>query len=58
MPWYWTDDLAPMLVSKGKMSPEAAEDMRKSPVAIRRREMTIDEAVEGLIEDDEIPLAA
>ena len=58
MPWYWTDVLAPLLVSKGKMTLEAAEDLRKSPVAIRRRETTIDEAVEGMIEDDEIPLAA
>ena len=58
MPWYWTDDLAPLLVSQGKMTPEAAEEMSKSPVAIKRREATIDEAVEVMVEDDEIPLAA
>ena len=57
MPWYWIDELARILVSHGTLSEFAAAQMVAVPVAIRREEMTIEDAAHGLLEDDEIPLA-
>lgn len=58
VPWYWTDDIARLLVASGRISDEAANTMASVPVAFRRQEPTIESAAQGLIDDDEIPLAA
>lgn len=58
MPWYWTDDIAEYLQTQGKLSEEAVRRMATVPVGIRRDEVSIEAASAGLLEDDEIPLAA
>ncbi len=58
VPWYWTDDLGRILVSEGLISEHAAAQLETSPVAIRRAEPSIEEAALGMVDDDEIPLAA
>lgn len=58
MPWYWTDDLARVLRDEATIPMEVAERLESAPVAIRRDESTIEAAVQGMLEDDEIPLAA
>lgn len=58
MPWYWTDDLARVLVSKGTIPERIAAEISATPVAIRRTEDTLEAAAYGYLDDDEIPLAA
>ena len=58
MPWYWTDDLAQVLVSDGMISQVTASELTISPVAYRRDETTIEAAAKALLDDNEIPLAA
>ncbi len=58
MPWYWTDDLGRFLVSEGIISERVAAHLEASPIAIRRVEASIEEAALGMVDDDEIPLAA
>lgn len=58
MPWYWTDDLSRILFSEGLISKQAAVQLETSPVAIRRVETSLEEAVRGMVDDDEVPLAA
>ena len=58
MPWYWTDDLAQALVRQGMISQSTASELTTAPVAYRRDETTVEEAASGLLDDDEIPLAA
>lgn len=58
MPWYWTDDLARVLVTDGNINEKTALVLAAQPVAIRREESTIEAAAIGLLDDDEIPLAA
>ncbi len=58
MPWYWTDDLSRILLSEGLISDKAALSLASSPVAVRRDEMSIEAAAQGMADDDEIPLAA
>lgn len=58
MPWYWSDDLAEVLVAESVISPCLATELSTTPVAYRREEETVEEAGRGLVDDDEIPLAA
>lgn len=58
MPWYWTDDVAEVMMSKGRLSACEASSLISRPVGIRSSCQTIEEAIEGFLEDGEIPLAA
>lgn len=58
MPWYWTDEVAPVLVAEGSIDAEAAARLIRLPVAFRSEHETVEEAAAGLAEDGEIPLAA
>lgn len=58
MPWYWTDDFAPVLLADGAISDEVASALVRSPVAYRSDSEAVEEAVRELMEDGEIPLAA
>lgn len=58
MPWYWTDDIARMLIEADRIKAEAVGPMLSVPTAIRRDEATIEAAAQALLDDDEIPLAA
>lgn len=58
MPWYWTDDLARHLLDNGRISPDRAEMIARTPVAIRSEEEDIDRAAGEVLDEDESPLAA
>ncbi len=58
MPWYWTDEIAEVLRDKIRISEAEARRLAVVPIAIRRPEGDIVEAALGLLDDDEIPLAA
>ena len=58
MPWYWTDDIARALIEAGRITADAAGTMLSVPTAIRRDEPSLEAAMQALLEDDEIPLAA
>jgi len=58
VPWYWTDDIARALIEAGRLTVDAAGSLMSVPTAIRREESSIEAAAQGLLDDDEIPLAA
>jgi hypothetical protein len=58
MPWYWTDEVAPVLIAKGSIDAEVAAKLISLPVAHRSEHDTVEEAARELMEDGEIPLAA
>ena len=58
MPWYWTDDIARMLIETGRIDADAVTAMLSIPTAIRRDEANIETAAQALLDDEEIPLAA
>lgn len=58
MPWYWTDDVANLMVATGRLSAADAAALIARPVGIRSTGTTIEDAIEGFLEDGEIPLAA
>jgi hypothetical protein len=58
MPWYWTDEVAPVLIADGSIDAEAAATMASLPVAHRSEHDTVEDAARELLEDGEIPLAA
>jgi len=58
MPWYWTDEVAPVLVANGSIDASVAADLIAVPVAHRSEHDTIEEAAKELMDDGEIPLAA
>lgn len=58
MPWYWTDDVAHVLVANGSLDAAQAAEMITFPVALRSERDTVEEAARELAEDGEIPLAA
>ncbi len=58
MPWYWTDEVAPVLVATGSIDPEVAATLVTLPVAHRSERESIEEAARQLLEDGEIPLLA
>jgi hypothetical protein len=58
MPWYWTDEVAPVLIADGSIDTEVAARLTLLPVAHRSEHDTVEEAAKELMEDGEIPLAA
>lgn len=56
MPWYWTDEVAPVLVANGSIDTEVAAKLRSVPVAHRSDHDTLEEAAKELMDDGEIPL--
>jgi hypothetical protein len=57
MPWYWTDEVAPVLVANGSIDADIAVSMASTPVAHRSERETIEEAAQELMDDGEIPLS-
>ncbi|HEX6220325.1 MAG TPA: hypothetical protein VF115_04470 [Acidimicrobiia bacterium] len=58
MPWYWTDEVAPVLVANGSIDESVAAGLIAVPVAHRSDSETIEDAAQELMDDGEIPLAA
>lgn len=58
MPWYWTDEVAPVLVANGSIDEAVAADLMAIPMAHRSEHETLEEAAQELMDDGEIPLAA
>lgn len=58
MPWYWSDEIARVLVDLDKIDGAVATSLTSMPVAFRRECDTIEMAAEMLLDDDEIPSAA
>lgn len=58
MPWYWSDEVAHVLVANGSIDPGAAAVMIAVPVAHRSEHDSVEEAAKELADDGEIPLAA
>jgi hypothetical protein len=58
MPWYWTDEVAPVLVANGSITDEVAAGLIAIPVAHRSEHDKVEDAVRDLLDDGEIPLAA
>lgn len=58
MPWYWSDELAPVLVANGLIDETMAKGLMSRPVAHRSEQDTIEGAATELLEEDEISLAA
>ena len=58
MPWYWTDEVADVLLATGDIEPALAVPLIAMPVAYRSEHDTIELAAKELIDDGEIPLAA
>lgn len=58
MPWYWTDEVAPVLVADGSIDAEVAATLTALPVAHRSEQDSVEEAAKELMDDGEIPLAA
>lgn len=58
MPWYWSDEVAPVLAANGTIDESVAAKLIALPVAHRSERETIEEAAKELLDDGEIPLAA
>jgi hypothetical protein len=58
VPWYWTDDIARALIDHGRLTVESAGAMLATPVAVKRVEPDLDAAIQAMLDDDEIPIAA
>lgn len=58
MPWYWSDEVASLLVAHGTIEESAAAESIALPVAHRSEHETIEDAAKALLDDGEIPLAA
>lgn len=58
MPWYWSDDVARFLLAGERIDSGLAEQLIRTPVAMRRPEADLESAALGLQDDGEIPLAA
>ncbi len=58
MPWYWTDEIASVLVSRDGITKDDAARLTNMPVAHRSERETIDSAIQELLDEGEIPLAA
>ena len=58
MPWYWTDDIADFLQTNKLVPQEIITGLATAPVAVRRNEVTVEAAALGMLDDEEIPLAA
>lgn len=58
MPWYWTDEVAPVLIAQGNIDEDTAATMISLPVAHRSEHDTVEDAAQELMDEGEIPLAA
>lgn len=58
MPWYWTDEVAPILVANGSIDAAVAAALVSLPIAHRSEHETVEDALQELLDDGEIPLAA
>jgi hypothetical protein len=58
VPWYWTDDIARALIDNGRLTVESAGTLLATPVAVKRVEPDLDTAIQAMLDDDEIPIAA
>lgn len=58
MPWYWTDEVAPVLVANGSINADVAATLVSLPVAHRSEQESVEDAARELMEDGEIPLLA
>ena len=58
MPWYWSDELAKVLLSSGRIDTQTAGSLSVAPVAFRRDTDNVEEVAQELAEEGEIPLAA
>jgi len=58
MPWYWTDEMARVLVADGRIAEDTAATMIALPIAHRSEHDNIEAAVREILDDGEIPLAA
>ncbi len=58
MPWYWSDDIARLLLERGLISADRARDLTRRPVAWRSAEETLEKAAESFDDDDEVAPAA
>ena len=58
MPWYWTDEVVPFLVSQGSLDAEVAANLTALPFALRSEHQSLEEAAKEMLDDGEIPLAA
>jgi hypothetical protein len=58
MPWYWTDEVAAILVANGSIDADVAATLIRLPIAHRSAEVTIEAAAQTLLDEGEIPLAA
>jgi hypothetical protein len=58
VPWYWSDEIAQVLVSRGKIDARVASTLVARPVAFRSDTETVEDAAEQLLKDEEIPIAA
>lgn len=58
MPWYWSDEIARVLVELGKIDLARAATLTRAPVAYRSDSQELETAALALLDDDEIPLAA
>jgi hypothetical protein len=57
MPWYWTDDLAHILIERGTVEKARLTGWIVSPVAVRRDEVSAEDVAGDLLaeEDDDGP---
>jgi hypothetical protein len=58
MYWYWSDDIAKVLLDSEKIEEQLATIIGSRMVAFRSSRTAILEAAEALLDDEEIPLAA
>lgn len=58
MPWYWSDDVARFLLTVGKIDTTVADQLARTPIAVRRPETDLETAALAMQDDNEIPLAA
>lgn len=58
MPWYWSDDVAAVLVASGELNSATAAKISVMPTGHRSERENIEEAARELLDDGEIPLAA
>ncbi len=60
MPWYWTDDLARILIDTGKVSEQRVSSWLTAPMAIRSDDSDSETVADSLLdgEEGEPPTAA
>jgi hypothetical protein len=58
MPWYWTDDLARVLLETGRIDAGTAAALVAAPIGVRRQDLIVEEPTADPSDDEEIPHAA